>query len=305
MMDKKNMKNIRLFLTMVFGLLSLFYLSSCNRFGQNGTTPPAITSMSVAASETIASTLETKTSPIIEDTAPTMTIEVGYAQPGAGGQTILTPASSYPSVLVTPTDTNANLGHGQLSPYPAIDESRLTTTPQSDAPYPLRSPVPATSTALTSNEIYYATATALAYPAPALSDPQALVTQPVMMSTNFPTPFPGITPTLVRTRFTPTNPKNFTLVAGSPQLIVLYADWSPESNSIAPVINSLESRYSGQVNFVYLDLEDPANSLLKVLAETRVPPLIFLLDGQGYILNHWRGLVEPLELEQALQLAIR
>ena len=126
-----------------------------------------------------------------------------------------------------------------------------------------------------------------------------------MMSTNSPTPFPGITPTLVRIRFTPTNPKFFTLVAGSPQLIVLYADWSPESNSIAPVINGLESRYSGQVNFVYLDLEDPANSLLKVLAEPRVPPIIFLLDGQGNILNYWRGLVEPLELEQALQLAIR
>jgi thiol-disulfide isomerase/thioredoxin len=305
MMDKKNMKNNRIFLTIVFGLLSLFYLSSCNRFGQNGTTPPTITSMSVATSETIPATLETKISPTIEDKAPTRTIEVGYAPPGAGGQTILTPASSYPSVPATPTDTNANLGQGQLSPYPAADELRLTITPQSDAPYPLRSPVPGTSTALTSNEIYYATATALAYPAPALSDPQAFVTQPIMISTNSPTPFPGITPTLVRTRFTPTNPKFFTLVAGSPQLIVLYADWSPESNSIAPVINGLESRYSGQVNFVYLDLEDPANSLLKVLAEPRVPPIIFLLDGQGNILNYWRGLVEPLELEQALQLAIR
>ena len=294
------MKNIRLFLTVVFGLLSLFYLSSCNRFGQNGTTPPTITSMSVAASETVPSAVETKISPIIEDTAPTRTIEVSYAPPGAGGQTILTPASSYPGVPATPTDTNANLGQGQLSPYPAADELRITTTPQSDAPYPLRSAVPATSTAMTSNEIYYATATALAF-----SDPQALVTQPVMVSTNSPTPFPGITPTLVRIRFTPTNPKFFTLVAGSPQLIVLYADWSPESNSIAPVINGLESRYSGQVNFVYLDLEDPANSLLKILAEPRVPPIIFLLDGQGNILNYWRGLVEPLELEQALQLAIR
>lgn len=295
------MMNNRIFLTFVLAIWITFWLEGCSSFRKNGTSTPTITSMSAASSETIQATI---TSPIIKDTTPTMTIEVGYAPPGAGGQIILTPVSQYPNVLATPTDNNANRGQDQLPPYPAEAELPLTTTPQLDDPNPTRSAIPVTGTTLTSNEIYYATATALAYPSPALDDPQAALTEPVLESTNYPTPFPGITPTLVRIRFTPTNPKDFTLVAGSPQLIVLYADWSPECNSMAPVINGLEPRFSGQVSFVYLDLEDPANSMLRVMTENQVPPMIFLLDGQGNILKHWRGLVEPMELEQALQLAI-
>ncbi len=293
----------RIFLIIVFGLLGIFWLSSCNSFRQNETTSSTITSMPVAASETIPSIFETETSPIIEDPIPTMTLEVGYVPPGAGGQIILTPVSPYPGILATPTNYTADSGQSQLSPYPANEELSPTTTPQFNDPYPSRSPIPVSGTAQTSNEIYYATATALAYPGPALNDSQTAITLPAMGSTISPTPFPGFTPTLVRIRFSPTNPTNFTLVAGSPQLIVLYADWSPKSNSMAPVINGLEPRFSGQINFVYLDLEDPANSMLKILAENQVPPIIFLLDGQGNILKHWRGLVEPVELEQALQSA--
>lgn len=293
------MINKKIITMTIFGLLSINILSGCSIFSQNETMPQTITSMPIDASQTI---LSTSTLPIIKETTPTGTSEVAYAPPGAGGQLILTPATPYPDLPAITTDDNTDVGRGQLSPYPANDELWLTTTPQFDDPYPIGTPIPVTGTALTSNEIYYATATALAFPGPALSDPQTALTEPAMVSTNFPSPFPGVTPTLVRIRFTPTNPKDFTLVAGFPQLIVLYADWSPESNSMAPVINGLESRYLTQVNFVYLDLEDPANSMLNVLGENQVPPIIFLLDGQGNILKHWRGLVEPADLEQALQL---
>lgn len=298
-----NMINNRNFLTIFFGLLSLFWLSSCSSFRQDEMPSPTITSLSVAATETISSNFVPEPSQTIIYPVPAVTNEVGYAPPGAGGQISLTPVSPYPGALATPIDSNAIPGQGQLSPYPAKEELWLTTTPKFDDPYPSRSPVPVSGTTLTSNEIYYATATALAYPGPALNDPQSAVTQPAVVSTNSPTPFPGITPTLVRIRFTPSDPRDFTLVAGTPQLIVLYADWSPESNSMAPVINGLEPRFSDQIDFVYLDLDDPANSMLKVLAGSQVPPMIFLLDGQGNILKHWRGLVEPVELEQALQSA--
>ncbi len=299
-MNKKDMINNKINSTFIFVLLSIYVLSGCSIFGQNETMSLTKTSLPVTASQTI---LSTSTRPIPKEATPTGTSEIGYAPPGAGGQLILTAATPYPDLSAIATDDNIDSGRGQLSPYPASDGLRLTITPQFDDPYPIVTPIPATGAALTSNEIYYATATALAYPGPALSDPQAALTEPVMVSTTFPTPFPGVTPTLVRIRFTPTNPKDFTLVAGFPQLIVLYADWSPESNSMAPVINGLESRFSTQVNFVYLDLEDPANSMLNVLGENQVPPILFLLDGQGNILKHWRGLVEPAELEQALQLA--
>ena len=108
------------------------------------------------------------------------------------------------------------------------------------------------------------------------------------------TPTPTTTPTLglLRTELVASDPKSFRLAGGEYQLVEFFAFWSPESQSMAPVMNVLEQRYSDRMRFVYLDIDDPANSLFKTLLANRLPPLFFLLDGSGNIMHEWQGYIE-------------
>jgi thiol-disulfide isomerase/thioredoxin len=105
---------------------------------------------------------------------------------------------------------------------------------------------------------------------------------------------PTTTPTLglLRTELVASDPKSFRLASGEYQLVEFFAFWSPESQSMAPVMNVLEQRNSDRVQFVYLDIDDPANSLFKTLLANRLPPVFFLLDGSGNILHEWQGYIE-------------
>jgi thiol-disulfide isomerase/thioredoxin len=76
---------------------------------------------------------------------------------------------------------------------------------------------------------------------------------------------------------------------------------SPVSRSMAPVVHVLEDRYGDRVNFVYLDLDDPANSLFKSMLKGKMPPFFYLLDSQGTILEEWQGLVPIETLDNALK----
>ena len=68
---------------------------------------------------------------------------------------------------------------------------------------------------------------------------------------------------------------------------------------MAPVVHSLEDRYEDRIRFVYLDLEDPANSLFESMLKGRMAPFFYLLDGQGVILQEWQGYVPVEEFEKA------
>jgi len=105
---------------------------------------------------------------------------------------------------------------------------------------------------------------------------------------------PTVTPTLglLSTKLVATDPRTFQIASGEYQLVEFFAFWSPESQSMAPVMNVLEQRYSDRVRFVYLDIDDPANSLFKTLLANRLPPVYFLLDGSGNILHEWQGYIE-------------
>jgi len=70
---------------------------------------------------------------------------------------------------------------------------------------------------------------------------------------------------------------------------------------MAPVVHGLEQIYANQVDFAYLDIEDPRNDEFKRRFGFRVQPHIFLLDGSGEIVQQWVGLVSGEELEAALQ----
>ena len=59
------------------------------------------------------------------------------------------------------------------------------------------------------------------------------------------------------------------------------------------------------MTFVYLDIDDPRTHEFKREFGYVVQPHIFLLDGEGDVLEQWIGYVEEAELESALAAAGR
>jgi hypothetical protein len=68
-------------------------------------------------------------------------------------------------------------------------------------------------------------------------------------------------------------------------------------------VHGLEAEWGGQVNFVYLDIDDPAVEPFKRQLGYRVQPHMFLLDGEGAVLEQWLGFVDAGTLEAALEQA--
>jgi hypothetical protein len=73
---------------------------------------------------------------------------------------------------------------------------------------------------------------------------------------------------------------------------------------MAPIVHGLESQYADQMNFVYLDIDDPANDSFKEALGYRYQPHIFVLDEQGNILNQWVGPVSEQDLVEAFEAAL-
>lgn len=68
---------------------------------------------------------------------------------------------------------------------------------------------------------------------------------------------------------------------------------------MAPVVHGLEIEYFGQIDFTYLDVDDPLNDDFKRELGYRVQPHYFLLDGNGNILEQWLGSVTSDEFRSA------
>jgi len=69
---------------------------------------------------------------------------------------------------------------------------------------------------------------------------------------------------------------------------------------MAPIVHGLETEFFKTVNFVYLDIDDSANSGALSLLGFRYQPHFFLIDGEGNILQQWLGPVSEDELRAAL-----
>ena len=65
---------------------------------------------------------------------------------------------------------------------------------------------------------------------------------------------------------------------------------------MAPIVHGLEIEYFGKIKFAYLDIDDPANEEFKKALGYRVQPHLFLLDGEGNIIQQWVGRVSADEL---------
>ena len=72
---------------------------------------------------------------------------------------------------------------------------------------------------------------------------------------------------------------------------------------MAPVVHGLEAQYFGQIGFVYLDIDDPANAEFKSQFNFRYQPQFFLVDGQGVVIKEWIGSVPAADFEAAFATA--
>ena len=64
---------------------------------------------------------------------------------------------------------------------------------------------------------------------------------------------------------------------------------------MAPIVHGLEAEFAGEINFVYLDVDDKENQQFLDALGFRYQPHFLLLDGQGNILEQWLG---PVPVEQ-------
>lgn len=130
------------------------------------------------------------------------------------------------------------------------------------------------------------------------------------------TPTPTITPspTVTRTPLPPpawsraplqsTDPGKVKLASGKVQLVEFFAYWSGPSQALAPIIQGVQAEYSDQVNFVYLDIDNPAVDSFKSDLGFQREPQFFLLDPQGRVLKQWVGYVSVSDLRAAIDAAI-
>ena len=74
---------------------------------------------------------------------------------------------------------------------------------------------------------------------------------------------------------------------------------------MAPMMYGLESGYGTRINFIYLDIDDPATKRFKDQLRYRMQPHFFLLDENGSIIKQWQGYVEEQDLIAAFEAALR
>ncbi len=293
---------------MTIGWFALFLLTSCQASRTTTVTPILPEAKTEAASVT------SYPAPIVEPA----TITPAEAYPAEANPAEAYPGSELNNQIIP---TAVDLGVYPI-PYPAD----LTPLSQSQSPGLIPTqpvgittliPTPTTLTGLASSTPFGEyplpdastpsgdTQTFNPYPGP---DNQELTATPLAGETGgtelpggdssaqptaTPTPIPGV----VRTQLKASDPTEFSLTAGETQLVEFFAFWSPISQSMAPVMYILEDRYQNRIHFFYLDIDDPANNLYKTLLGDRLPPVFFLLDGEGNVLHEWQGYIKAEDFE--------
>lgn len=65
-------------------------------------------------------------------------------------------------------------------------------------------------------------------------------------------------------------------------------------------MHGLENKWQGRVAFSFLDIDDSRTTPFKQQLGYRYQPHIFLLDGDGEIVQQWVGYVEARDLDDAI-----
>jgi hypothetical protein len=68
---------------------------------------------------------------------------------------------------------------------------------------------------------------------------------------------------------------------------------------MAPMVHGLEAKYYGRINFVYLDADDAATESFQRELGFFYQPEVYLLDGNGNVLEKWVGFTSQEQFEEA------
>lgn len=69
-------------------------------------------------------------------------------------------------------------------------------------------------------------------------------------------------------------------------------------------MHGLEAEYDDKIQFTYLDIDDPNTDTFKATLGFRVQPQLFLLNGEGQVLQQWVGFVSRDEFVSAFEAAL-
>ena len=70
---------------------------------------------------------------------------------------------------------------------------------------------------------------------------------------------------------------------------------------MAPIVHGLEAEYYDRINFIYLDIDNPANETFKEILDFRYQPQLILLDGNAQVLYQWIGPIPREEFVAAFE----
>lgn len=68
-----------------------------------------------------------------------------------------------------------------------------------------------------------------------------------------------------------------------------------------PVVHGLEDRYRDRIDFVYLDVDDPATAELKAQLGFAYQPYFVLVDAGGAVVRSWKGAVAEADFVAAFE----
>jgi thiol-disulfide isomerase/thioredoxin len=242
----------------------------------------------------------------------------GSAYPGVVTDTPSVPSSeSYPGPGSTsPTPSQTNIGATATAtgrtPTPTSTTSGAKPAAGVSSFTPTSSPVFAGTPTQTSTPVMANTPT----PSPSATQFVIPTTTPTSTRTPFLTPTASLTrtptitpsplpaPPWVSSQLRATNPRMVQLASGRVQLVEFFAFWSGTSQAMAPILHGLEDQYGAQMNFIYLDIDDPANTYFKCELGFRMEPHFFLLDPQGKVLRQWIGYVNREQFIPAFDAAL-
>jgi len=66
---------------------------------------------------------------------------------------------------------------------------------------------------------------------------------------------------------------------------------------MAPMVHGLEAKYFGKIKFSYIDADDPNTLDIQRALGFYYQPEIYLLDGEGNLLQKWIGYTSEQEFE--------
>ncbi len=266
------MRQIILYLTLAAGIL---LLAGCAG-GKQSPTVSATASQPVVASVAAASSEPGNPYPSAAQTQPANPALSAYPYPMQDQSGAPAP-SAQPGAYPNP---------GQAAPLPPV---QLGGDPTVTSPYPAPGQLVSTPPTQAADLAPTLPVTPSAYPAP-------LTTQ---------APVPTIRPTRdVIKELHATDPRTVQLASGKVQLVEFFAFWDGTSKALAPIVHGLEAEYGQRMNFIYLDIDDPATKIFKSQLGYRYQPHLFLLDERGSILKQWLGYVDEADLRAAFDAAL-